>query len=65
MTKPLNNSPKKQETMINRVLQVKKKQMLKFSHVHPLVPELASGLGPSLECSRVVEMLEKGEKMLI
>ncbi len=35
-----------------------KRKDLKFSHIHPLVPELAAGLGPSLECSRVVEMLE-------
>lgn len=60
------SSSKKQGSLINRLLesnkwkkQNKQKQVLKFSHIHPLVPELAPGLGPSLECSRVVEMLER------
>lgn len=43
----------------------KKEKQLKFSHIHSLVPELASGFGPSLERSRVVEMLEqRGEQWI-
>lgn len=55
-------SSKKQESLINSMRlkkkerKEKKEKQLKFSHIHSLVPELASGFGPSLERSRVVEM---------
>lgn len=54
---------------INRLLESTKKnkktKKLEFTHIYPLIPELASGLGPSLERGRVVEMLEKRKGVLI
>lgn len=45
-----------------RKLDKEQRKRLKFSHVHPLVPALAPGLGPGLERSRVVKMLEEARR---
>lgn len=34
---------------------------LKFTHIHPLVTKSVSGLGASLECSSIIEVLEESE----